>query len=125
MQARKACVWLSSRFSLVQFSAGLIGRSLLTLAPSCPRNAAGGNWSYPASLIRKRPHPQFLLADLPQPRQPGRFDDQEEQDQRADDHEAEMLDGCRMDRDAELRRHETQDDRQHVDQRGTEIAAEQ
>src|ERR1041385_6225867 len=52
-----------------------------------PRDAAGGNWSYFASLIRKRPHPQFLLSDLPQPRQPGRLDDQEEQDQRADHHE--------------------------------------
>src|SRR5262249_35933313 len=31
-----------------------------------------------ALLIRERPHPQFLLGDLPQPGQAGRIDDQKQ-----------------------------------------------
>src|SRR5688572_19663433 len=55
--------------------------------------ARGGNCSECAPSVRKRPHPEFLLADLPQPREAVRLDDQEENDQHADHHELEMLDG--------------------------------
>src|SRR5260221_11329478 len=36
--------------------------------------------------MRERPEPQLFLADLPQPREPARLDDQKETDQAAEDH---------------------------------------
>src|SRR5712671_7652484 len=59
-----------------------------------------------ASSIGKWPDSQFLFGDLPQPRQPVRFDDQEGDDERAQDHESQMLDGSRTHAQAEPRRHE-------------------
>src|SRR5436305_11663041 len=49
-----------------------------------------------ARLIGERPHPQLLLADLPQAREPVRLDDQEEDDERAHDHELQLFDRRRM-----------------------------
>ena len=43
--------------------------------------------------MRERPQPQLLLAGRPQPRQAVRLDDQEEDDQRAEDHELEVRGG--------------------------------
>src|ERR1700674_2114288 len=37
-------------------------------------------WSKCAPSVRKGPHPQLLLADLPQPRQPGGLGDQKDED---------------------------------------------
>ena len=58
------------------------------------RLARGGNCPSVHHQYGKRPHPQFLLRDLPQPREAVRLDDQEEDDQRADDHELQVLDGA-------------------------------
>ncbi len=55
------------------------------------------------SLVRERPEPQFLAGYLPETREPGGFDDQEEDDQRADNHEAKMLDRRGIDVDFERR----------------------
>src|SRR5690349_10215343 len=48
-----------------------------------------------APSIGEGPHPQFRFRDLPEPRQAVRFHDQEEDDQRTNDHEFQMLDGGR------------------------------
>src|SRR6266403_3934735 len=39
----------------------------------------------------KRPQSQLLLRDLPEPRQPARLDDQEDDDQAAEDHQLDLL----------------------------------
>src|SRR5690606_32562919 len=46
-----------------------------------------------ALSVGERPHPQFLLADLPEPRQPKRLYDQEKDDERSDHHELDVFDG--------------------------------
>src|SRR5215831_20525949 len=71
-----------------------------------------------APLVGERPHPQFLLANLPQPGKPGRFDDQKQHDQCADDHELDVLNRRGMHGYAEFRRQITQHDRQNENERG-------
>src|SRR5258708_1588289 len=44
-------------------------------------------------LIRKRPDPQLLLADLPEARQSPGLDDQEEDDEAAEDHGLQVAHG--------------------------------
>src|SRR5919112_346038 len=51
--------------------------------------------------VRERPDQELLFADLPEPREAVRFDDQEKDDERADDHETQMLDDVSADREAE------------------------
>jgi hypothetical protein len=51
-------------------------------------------------------------------RKPGRLSDQEQHDEYANDHVLDVLDRCRMNRNAELWREIAQDDRQNKDQRG-------
>src|SRR6266852_4276611 len=41
--------------------------------------------------VGKRPESQLLFRDLPEPRQPSRLDDQEENDQSAEDHQLDLL----------------------------------
>src|SRR5262245_61477538 len=53
-----------------------------------------GNWAHFALSIRKRPHPQFLLADLPQAGKACRLGDKKEHDQGARNHECQVL-NCR------------------------------
>src|SRR6266496_5877712 len=64
--------------------------------------ARGGNCGECAPSVRERPHPEFLLANLPQPREAVRLDDQEENDEDTDHHELEMLDGRGVDRKLEV-----------------------
>src|SRR5512139_3682359 len=62
------------------------GTTTTSCTRQCPgrrRRRAGGGFV----SVRERPQPQLLLADRPQPRQAVRLDDQEEDDQRAEDHE--------------------------------------
>src|SRR6266478_603047 len=59
-------------------SAIQILRSLMTLS-FCRRS------------VGKRPEPQLLFRDLPEPRQPARLDDQKEDDQSAKHHQLELL----------------------------------
>jgi hypothetical protein len=68
---------------------------------------------------------ELLLPDLPQARQPVRFDDQEEDDQRAGDHEGEMFDRRRADRQAEKVGQRAQDDRQNMDKRRAHEGADE
>src|SRR5262249_32247590 len=72
----RRCLSFIFAFSLLfrRFYAGL-GPAVL---------AAGVRSSF-ARLVRKWPHPQLLLGDLPQPREAMRLHDQEEDDQRAND----------------------------------------
>ena len=83
------------------------------IPPRRPSSARRRELGQCAPSVGKRPHPQFLLPDLPQPRQAVRLDDQEEDDQRADDHEGA---GARRSRqligDAEASGQRTQQDRQ-------------
>ena len=48
----------------------------------------------PAS-VRERPYDELLPDQRPEPREPVRLDDQEEEDERADDHHVQVLDGRR------------------------------
>src|SRR5882762_10126128 len=71
-------------------------------ALACPALANAGRLRRKfALLIGERPDPELLLADLPQPGEARRLGDQEENDQRSDDHELQMLDGRGADREAE------------------------
>ena len=45
----------------------------------------------PWSSVRERPQPELLLGDLPEPREPVRLDDQEEDDEPAEDHQLDLL----------------------------------
>src|SRR5579871_6846391 len=47
-----------------------------------------------ARLVREWPHPQLLLANLPQPGKTVRLDRQEKDDQGADDHQLDVFGGC-------------------------------
>src|SRR5262245_51201337 len=62
-------------------------RSPITYRPMSIALLRWGAWG----SVRKRPQPQLLLRDLPEPREPVRLDDEEEHDQRAEDHELELL----------------------------------
>src|SRR5262245_39233530 len=48
-------------------------------------------FSFRQRLVRKRPQPELLFRDLPEPRQPARLDDQKEDDQSAEDHQLDLL----------------------------------
>src|SRR3954464_894727 len=65
-----------------------------------------------AHSIRERPHPQFLLADLPQASEPVRLDDQKENNQRADDDVLQVLHRCGLQRQPDRRRNRADRDRQ-------------
>src|SRR5882757_595970 len=54
------------------------GAGLLRIMLAALANLFDGCWQYFAPSIRERPHPELLLADLPQPRQPERLDDEED-----------------------------------------------
>src|SRR5690242_20165775 len=91
-----------SCFSRIAFSllCGGLTRRLCRNAPPVRRAARpparlGIAWIL-ARSVWEWPHPEFLLADLPQPRQPVRLDHQEEDDQGADDHELQLLDRRRV-----------------------------
>ena len=82
----------------------------------------------PRSSMRKRPEPHLVLCDLPQSGEPVRFDDQEEHDQGAEDHQLDVRkDGVR-DFDAEQVRdaaeQQAEEDRQQDDERRAEEGAE-
>src|SRR3982074_588462 len=63
-------------------------------ALACPALANAGRLRRKfALLLGERPDPEILLADLPQPGEARRLRDQAENDQRAHDHELQMLDG--------------------------------
>src|SRR5262245_24493210 len=51
-----------------------------------------GNWVYFALSIRKRPHPQFLLADLPQAGKACRLGNEKKHDQSTRNHEGQVRD---------------------------------
>src|SRR5258708_21863144 len=75
-------------------------------------------------LIRKRPQPELLLADLPEPRQPPRLDDQEEDDEAAEDHGLQVAHGVDGDLEAEHARRVVEEDRQQHDEAGAEERAQ-
>src|SRR5918996_4465239 len=77
-----------------------------------------------AASIWKRPAAQLLLSDLPQPGEPVRLDDQEEDDQSAEDHELDMGDQVCRHVDAEQRRRIVQENRQQHDEGGAEERTE-
>src|SRR5215467_2356791 len=105
---------------------GMTACHFSTLARSRrPAPSRQGFGSDCASLIWERPHPQFLLGNLPQPREASWFRDQEEHDQRADDHELDVLNCCRVNWDAKLRRKIAKRDRHNEDQGGAEKRAGQ
>src|SRR5262245_19128891 len=83
------------------------------------------NWVYFAPSVRKRPHPQFLLANLPQAGKACRLGNKEEYDQGTCNHERQMFNRCGVQRQTKLGRHETQNNRQDVDQRRPEKGAQQ
>src|SRR5580700_3951520 len=89
--------------------------------PPSPCGPGGGTDAQYAPSIRKGPHAQLLLADLPQPRQPVRLKDEEYDDERADDHGGQVIDLRRRERKPQLRQHEPQDDRKNIDQRRAEV----
>src|SRR5215468_9118736 len=62
------------------------------------------------------PHSELLFGELPQPRQSVRLDDQEEDDEGTHDHELQVLDGGRVDGDAESLGSRTQEHRQSPDE---------
>src|SRR5215212_11600927 len=90
--------------------------SFIRVLPSCSADFPAGSgpalvfgriaFSF-ARLIRERPHPEFLLADLPQPREAVRLDDQAEDNQRSDDHKLQLLHGGWMQRQANCGREYT------------------
>src|SRR5262245_4355093 len=108
------------------FAAGSVPRPLLL-----PWH--GGDSGLPSSMnsckcalsIRKRPHPQFLLPDLPKPCQASRFGNQEENDQSTNDHESQVLNCRGIKRHAEELRGKAQDDRQSPDEGSAEERAHQ
>src|SRR5829696_7945736 len=71
----------------------------------------------------ERPEAELFLARRPEPRQSVRLDDQEEDDQRAEDHELQVRGGHDRDRDAEPPRHRVQEQRQEDDEARAEEAA--
>src|SRR6267378_6969814 len=78
-----------------------------------------------ARLIRKWPHPELLLADLPQPGEAARLDREEEDDQGANDHQLNVFDGCSANRHTEGVGQAAQHDRQTPDQGGAEKRTDQ
>src|SRR3954471_24850909 len=82
------------------------------------------NESVLGNSVRKRPEPQLLFRGRPQPRQAVRLDDQEEDDQRAEDHQFEMRRGGGRQRYAEPVRNLRQHKRQQHEERRAEEAAE-
>src|SRR3546814_1696146 len=70
------------------FSSGPV-RPIPLRAPWKPTRAGPAMPGRPAS-VRERPAPELLLADMPEPGEAGRLDDQEEDDQRTEDHELDM-----------------------------------
>src|ERR1700716_4633230 len=86
-------------------------------ALACPALANAGRLRRKfALLIGERPDPELLLADLTQPGEARRLRGQDENDQRAHDHELQMLDGRGADREAEEIRRRPQHDRQAPDE---------
>src|SRR4029078_11755903 len=89
------------------------------------RSPQSENGPYLAPSVRKRPHPQFLLGNLPQPGKAGRLRNQEKHDQSAHDHKCDVLNGRRMQGETEFGRHETKDNGQDVDTGRAKERAEQ
>src|SRR5947209_3894161 len=74
--------WAAAGIGAVSTSAAStaihIVRTLMTLS-FCPRS------------VGKRPEPQLLFGDLPEPRQPARLDDEKDDDQAAEHHQLDLL----------------------------------
>src|SRR5258708_2049843 len=66
--------------------------------------------------MREGPQPQLLLADLPEPGEAARLDDEEEYDEAAEDDLLQVGHEIDGDDEAELRRHVLQEDRQQHDE---------
>src|SRR4051794_1064302 len=106
---------------------------MFSFPPVVVRREAGSferpvSFSSPPS-IGERPDQELLLADLPEPREAARFDDQEKNDERAYDDEAKMLDGVSADRNAERRKdcrqHDSENDGHDEDERRAEERADE
>ena len=66
--------------------------------------------------MRERPDDELFADQRPKPRQPVRFDDQEKDDQRADDHDVQMFDGGTFNVQPQPSRQNVQHHRQRDDQ---------
>src|SRR5207244_1262969 len=92
----------------------------LALATCKPSDRARWQVGKSAPSIREWPDPQFLLADLPKAGKAVWLYDQEQDDEGAQDHEGEVLDGRGTDVEAKERGRKAQQNRQPPDQRGAE-----
>src|SRR5689334_18401902 len=78
-----------------------------------------------ALSIWERPHPEFLLSDLPQPGKTGRLGDQEQNNERSQHHKVDVLERGRGHGNAGRLLKHTQNNRQAPDQGRPEERAEQ
>src|SRR5712671_8117561 len=101
------------------------GTALLGISPRLRRVRLMGHCSDCALSVGEWPDPQLLFSYLPQPGQPGWLDGQEEDDQGADNHELQMLDGRSANRHPQGVRQSAQQDRQPPDQGRPEKRADQ
>src|SRR5271166_6393609 len=77
-----------------------------------------------ASSVWERPDAQFLLRGLPQSRQAVRLGDQEYDNQNAGDHEGQLVNSRRVDREADHRGQGAQRNREEMDDCGAEKGAD-
>ena len=93
-----------------------------------PPPAPGGEAPPIEVSMRERPQPQLLLADLPQPGEAVRLDDQEENDEPAEYHELEVGNRALGDVQAQVAvekaHRDTQDDRQQRNEGTAQEGAE-
>src|SRR5262245_44744436 len=78
----------------------------------------------PSGSMRKRPKTKLLLRDLPEPREPVRLHDQEEDDETAEDHQLDLLLQGHRDGEAHGVRRVREQDRHHHDERRAEERAQ-
>src|SRR5450631_4007069 len=93
--------------------------------PSRALRPGRGNCLKCALSIRERPHPEFLLPDLPKPGQASRLRDQEENDEYSQRYEVDVLEGRRGHREAQRTPNQAQHDGQTEYQGGAEERTEQ
>src|SRR5215467_2792441 len=98
--APRANLWIRIAFLLARSALRrawpLLGSAFVPILPARPELLP----EY-APSVGVGPHSELLFGELPQPRQSVRLDDQEEDDEGTNDHELQVFDGGRVDRDAE------------------------
>src|SRR6267142_6023690 len=105
-------------------AAGAMGPAITASASTATRILLMLMISSSLLSVRERPQPQFLLGDLPEPRQPLGFHDQKEDDESAEDHQLDLLLQRHRQPHPDEMGHVGQEDRHQQDEAGAEERAQ-